>query len=377
MRLRRARRAASAPAVPGAAQTVARLAERGPAPLRPGTQSPGAPLRIAIVVPGFRRGSGGHMTLANLARGLERRGHQVSFWIDDPEGRSGGPDAFRSMFGPFAADVADDLGAFTGADVAVATGWQTVASVLLLEGCAARAYIVQDHEPEFYGASVERLWAEASYHHGLHCITASQWLAELVGERYGASATAFELGIDHDVYHPDGPSEGGCDVLFYARSSTPRRAVPLGLLALEQLLRQRPRTRIGLFGEPSAAQVSFPAQQLGVLGGERLAAAYRAATIGMVLSLTNHSLVAQEMAACGLAPVELDLPGTRAAFGPQSGITLAEPAPQALAAALARLLDDPEERRRQRQRGLAWATDRTWDSAALSVEAGLRQAVGR
>ena len=47
-----------------------------------------------------------------------------------------------------------------GADVVVATGWQTVYPVLELDGCRARAYLVNDHEPEFFATSVEHEWAE-------------------------------------------------------------------------------------------------------------------------------------------------------------------------------------------------------------------------
>jgi len=370
------RRRGRQPATSVAAAPIGRPAAQAPAPLVAEAPAGDGPLRIAVVVPAFRRGSGGHTTIANLVRGLEARGHRLSLWIDDPAKASGGAGAFRSMFGPFAAPVADDLSAFSGADVALATGWQTVPSVLGLRGCGARAYLVQDHEPEFYGASVERLWAEDSYRHGLHCVTAGQWLAELVGERYGATATAFDLGIDHETYRPGDRLRHEDEVLFYARRSTPRRAVPLGLLALEELLRIRPGTTVALFGEAQAeSTLPFPTRQLGVLAGEELADAYRGAAAGMVLSLTNHSLVAQEMAACGLPAVELDGPSTRMAFGGDSGITLAEPTPAALATALALLLDDPARRAELGDRAAAWARERTWDAAATQVEAGLRSAL--
>ena len=41
-----------------------------------------------------------------------------------------------------------------------------------------------------------------TYRYGMHCIAASPWLRDLLIERYGASAEAFELGVDHDVYQP-------------------------------------------------------------------------------------------------------------------------------------------------------------------------------
>ena len=93
-----------------------------------------------------------------------------------------------------------------------------------------------------------------------------------------------------------------------------------------------------------------------------------------MLSLTNHSLVAQEMAACGLPAVELRTPSTEAAFA-DSPIELAEPTPHALADALERVLDDPAERAR-RAEAARWAAPRTWDAAAAALESGLRGVAG-
>jgi glycosyltransferase involved in cell wall biosynthesis len=355
------------------APSVARLAREGPTPLGPAPDT-GQALDVAIVVPHFRRGSGGHTTIANLVRGLEGRGHRCSIWIHDPQGRAGGPEAFRAFFGPFAAAVHPSLDAFPGAGVAVATGWQTVAPVLLARGCGARAYLVQDHEPDFYPASAERLWAGASYDHGLHCLTAGTWLAEMVAA-HGARATPFELGIDHDLYRPLQRDRASARVIFYARAATPRRAVPLGLAALAEVATRRPEVEIVLFGDPQPPDAPFAFEHLGVASGPELAAAYNTATVGVVLSLTNHSLVAQEMLACGLPAVELDTPSTRAAFGPDPPLELAPAEPEALAAAIERLLDDPELRARRATAGVAYAASRTWEAAAEQVELGLLAAI--
>src|SRR4051794_40402294 len=173
---------------------------RAPAGPRLPPPAADAPLHLAFVVPFFMPGSGGHMTIANLVRGLERRGHRCSLWIDDPGRRcTGGPqqasEDLRRWFGPFDAPVTYGFGSLSDVDVIVATGWQTVARVRTLPA-AGRAYLVQDHEPEFFGTSVQRAWAEDSYRHGLYPITAGRWLAETMAERYGLRATAFDLGID-------------------------------------------------------------------------------------------------------------------------------------------------------------------------------------
>src|SRR6185312_12623424 len=87
------------------ARAVTELLRAAPAPLVHRTAGPDGPLAVAIVVPFFREGSGGHMTIANLVRGLEARGHRCSLWIDDPGRRCAGGAAgaerdLRRWFGP-------------------------------------------------------------------------------------------------------------------------------------------------------------------------------------------------------------------------------------------------------------------------------------
>jgi glycosyltransferase involved in cell wall biosynthesis len=338
-------------------------------------------LRVAAVVPSFRRGSGGHATIANLLRGLEALGHRTSVWVLDDEGRHATESAaetaalFQAFFGPLAGPVRVGFAGWTGADVAMATGWQTVAQVLRLPGASARAYLVQDHEPEFYPTSAERDWAAWTYRQGLHCIAASPWLADLVRTHYGASATSFDLGIDHERYRPAAVERRTDRVLFYARAVTPRRAVPLGLLALEELHRRRPGVEIALFGEARPVAAPFPHRTLGVLAPDALARAYSEATVGLVLSLTNPSLIPQEMLACGLPCVDVASPSMLAAYGADGPATLAAPEPIALCEAIEALLDDPARRARQAADGLRWAAARTWPAAAAQVHEGLRTAL--
>ena len=338
-------------------------------------------LSVAVVIPSFRRGSGGHATIANLVRGLEARGHVVELWLVDQqrrlEGRTEGEveEAFRRFFGPVEAAVHVGLDGFPGADVVMATGWQTVAPALLLEGCRARAYLVQDHEPEFYGTSAERLLAERTYGLGLHCICASPWLAEVVTDRYGASATAFDLGVDHEHYRPQATMRRDDLVLFYARAVTPRRAVPLGILALAELRRRRPDVEVALFGEGRDVEVPFPALQLGVMAPEDLAHAYASATVGLCLSLTNPSLVPTEMLACGLPVVDVASEAMTSTFGPAGPVLLAEPDPLDLADAMERLLDDLPLRAELSRAGQELVAGRTWAAAAEQVEGGLRAAL--
>jgi glycosyltransferase involved in cell wall biosynthesis len=338
-----------------------------------------APLRVAFVVPFFRPGSGGHMTIANLIRALERRGHECSIWIDDPGRRLPDPRAavtdLRTWFGPFDATVAYGTEACAGADIVVATGWQTVARVRSMPA-AGRAYLVQDHEPEFFGTSVQRELATDSYRHGLYPITAGAWLAELMGEDYNLPATSFDLGINGQRWRPQPDVVRRDDVVVaYARSSTPRRAVPIVLAALGELHRRRPGVEVWLYGHGGPMGVDFPHRNLGMVPEPQLPRVYAEATVGLVLSMTNYSLAAQEMLACGLPCVELDAPSVVHAFGRDGPVDFAALDPFAIADAVERLLDDPELRERRAEQGVALRAQRTWDHAAEQVETGLRAAI--
>jgi glycosyltransferase involved in cell wall biosynthesis len=360
------------------ARALGALLHAPPGELLP-APAPDAPLHLAFVVPFFRPGSGGHMTIANLIRALERRGHRCSIWIDDPGRRL--PDAttavadLRTWFGPFAADVAYGTAGYDGADVAIATGWQTVARVRSL-AAAGRAYLVQDHEAEFFGTSVQRSWASDSYTYGLYPITAGMWLAGLMREAYNLPATSFDLGIEGERWRPQ-PAVARRDdvVVAYARSSTPRRAVPVVLAALAELHRRRPGVEIWLYGHSGPMGVDFPHRNLGMVPEPQLPAVYAEATVGLVLSMTNHSLAAQEMLACGLPCVELDAPSVVQVFGRDGPVDFAPLDPSAIADAVQRLLDDPALRARRAEQGAALRAERTWDHAAEQVEGGLRAAI--
>jgi glycosyltransferase involved in cell wall biosynthesis len=362
-------------------EAIAVLAREGPAPLRadPALTSRER-LRVAVLIPPFQRGSGGLSTIVALVDQLARRGHACSLWLEDPhrralESRRRVDSRLRGYFGAVAAEVHSGFAAWGGADVVVATGWETVPRALLLPDCAARAYLVQDYEPDFFPASAEARWAEESYRQGLFHVTAGPWLAELLRERFGARADWFALGVDHDTYRPRQVARREDTVVFYARRATPRRAVPLGLLALAELHRRRSDVRLVLFGEEHPLRASFPYRHAGVLSEPELADLYSEATVGVSLSLTNYSRVSQEMMACGLPCVELDTPSVRAAFGEDDVVTLAPFDPLGLADVIDGLLEDRALRERQSEAARRMVAGRTWESAARQFERHLRAAV--
>ncbi len=369
------------PAGENAYHELAAFHREGPAPLTGDgpARADRASLHIAFVIPWFRIGSGGHMTIFRIVEQLEAHGHTCTLWLDDPLGHNPeGAAVLRQTivehFRPIAAPLFKGFGDWFGADVAIATGWQTVYPTLRLPNVAARAYFVQDHEPDFFAASAERLFADATYRLGLHGIAASPWLAEIVREHGGTCGT-FDLAVDHDVYRPrDVPREEET-VAFYARAETPRRGVELGTLALEEVVRRRPQTRVVCFGTRQPPGLEVPTESAGVLSADELACLYSQATVGLCLSLTNLSLIPGEMLACGLPCVDIDHPSAVGVFGADGPVSFAAADVHALADRIIALLDDPAERERRRQQGLAFSAARRWEASGVQVEAAVRDAL--
>jgi O-antigen biosynthesis protein len=367
---------------PGAYPEVLRLSREGPVPFEdpvPG-MADRASLHVAVVVPVFHRGSGGHNTLSTLIVRLEEMGHTCSIWVYDPfERMHEKPAVLRRRivheFQPVRAPVFKGFADWMGADVAVATGWDTAYQVALLPRCRARAYLIQDHEPEFFPTSADALWAARTYEFGFFGIAASRWLRDLLERRYGQEGTWFRLGVDHSIYNPRQVERLRDTVMFYAREFTPRRAVPLGLLALEELQARRPNTRFVLFGQNEAPRLPFSYELVGIASPDSLARYYSETTVGLCLSLSNYSLIPQEMMACGLPCVDLVGGSSEAEFGRDGPVELAQDDPVAIADALEILLIDERRWRRRSEAGLEFVKTASWDTAGTQVEAGIREAL--
>jgi O-antigen biosynthesis protein len=364
-------------------EPIARILADGPAPLAdpiPG-MAERTRLHLAFVIPPFTEGSGGHNIIFQLISRLERAGHTCSVWVDDPFGqrRHEWPAVVRNsineLFASVRAPVHKDFRHWYGADVVVATGWQTVYPALALPNVRARAYLVNDHEPEFYPTSVESVWAAETYRLGLYGICGSPWLRELYTERYGGTAEVFDYGVDHDVYHPRAVERRRDTVVYYCRSTTPRRAVALGVMALHELFRRRPDVRIVMFGERYPLPTPFPYEHLGVASPEQLSWLFSQATVGLCLSMTNYSLIPQEMLACGLPCVDLQGASAESVFGADGPVELSPFDTATLADHVERVLEDLELWERRSRAGIAFVAERSWDHAAEQVERALRGAL--
>jgi O-antigen biosynthesis protein len=359
---------------------VRRSYPRRPIATEPHSGNADGPLTIAWVVPPWQIGSGGHTTIFRLIRQLEQRGHACSIHLFDSEqqeGRSGGElrDEIREHFVEIDAPVFRDLSRWTGADVAVATEWRTAFPVRDLPGCREKIYLVQDDEPQFYATSAQSIWAEESYRMGYRCVAYTPWMADILREKWGLEARYFECGTDLDVYRFAGEDGRRPElVAVYARRDTERRAVELALAGLATAFERRPSLRVVAFGSNLGVTGPLPLEDRGVRRPEELAELYREASVGVVFSLTTHSLVAHEMMASGLPVVELDGDNVTRALG-ESGevVELADRTPDSIADAVERLLDDRERAGAMAARAREFVEERTWDRAGDQLETALRE----
>jgi glycosyltransferase involved in cell wall biosynthesis len=351
---------------------VAEVERDGVVPLTP-TAGGSAQRHFAWVVPPFGVGGGGHTTIFRMVRALEAAGHRCSIWVHDPAGLDRSSAAtlrkrIREHYFDLAAELHIGFTAWAGADVAIATGWDTVFKILRLDGCGERAYFVQDHEPDFYAESARAIFAQQSYGYGLHCICASPWLAERVERNYGASAESFTLGVDTDEYAPTGMPRRADTIAFYARHFTERRGVELGLMALEEVKRRRPDIHVTLYGNNRAVAAPFAHQNLGVASRARLARLYNEATVGLSLSLTNYSLIPLEMMACGLPVVELAGRACESVFGEDGSlISLSRPDVIELADRILELVEDHDLQAARSAAGLQFARENGWEKSTARV----------
>ncbi len=349
----------------------------GSQPDPPSTVTPNC-MDIHWVIPDFRAGSGGHMTVFRMVRYLEQCGHNNTIWIERPVHHETGREAWETIIKYFQCVEAevryiDETFQNAHGDVIIATAWNTAWAIKDLTGFAAKMYFVQDHEPEFYPTGAKAILARQTYDFDLGCICASPWLEDLMSKRYGRWARGFYLAYEPEQYFitddQDKASDRPFKIAVYGRMHTDRRCVQLALAGLEILAQDRDDFEVHFFGQDTMPfkEAPFTAYNHGVLGSDELAALYNDCDLGICFSGTNYSLVPQEMMACGLPLVEFNTESTQAIF-PAEAITLAGPMPVDIAEKINVLMDSPDMRECQRDAALAWVANFSWHRTAAKVE---------
>lgn len=363
-------------------QNTAAIARNRPQPLAPYVRSfnPES-LNIHWVVPDFGPGGGGHMSIFRMVRFLETFGHRQTIWIQNPSISTDPAQArenIRNWYQPVDRVIVrflpDEVEGISG-DIVIATDMWTTFPAAQMTMMKERFYFVQDYEVLFHTHGTFTYVADMTYRMGFKVVCAGAWLHAICEQKYGLWTRSWDLAYDPLYYYlsdyDSPPPNDPLRIAFYARASTPRRAVELGLEALEILASRKVPFSVDLFGQDGQDVFQkFDHTQHGLLTPTRLGDLYRRCDIGMVFSATNYSLIPMEMMACGLPVVELDVESTRAVF-PDSAVAFAKPTPHGIADCLQRLIESREERERLRQGGLRYVEPLSWEKSARALEAGL------
>lgn len=257
------------------------------------------------------KGSGGHMNIFRFIKFLEEAGHICQIYLY-AEGGTGRTEHIWTTMGDSYPQVKasmrwlEDGAEMDAADGIFATSWETAYPALTSKLDAKRFYFVQDFEPYFYPMGTLYTLAENTYKFGFQGVTAGGWLAKKLNRDYSMQTDYFDFGSDSNLYSYKKTSERK-EVFFYARPYTERRGFEMGVLALDLFHRMHPDYQINLAGwDVSDYVIPFPYNNLKTLELEDLNELYNRCAAGLVMSLTNMSLLPLELLGSGAIPVVND-----------------------------------------------------------------------
>lgn len=359
---------------------TAAIARNRPRSLAPLTRSFNpCSLNLHWIVPAFGPGGGGHMSIFRMIRWLETFGHRQTIWLQNPQPGLTEQDAYqqiRDWYQPIDRVIVrflpENVEGISG-DAVIATDMWTPFAAANMPLFKERYYLVQDYEALFHIHGTYSYLADLTYGMGFKVVCAGAWLRQLMESKFGLWARDWALAYDPAEYFTEAraPRLAVPRIAFYARQSTPRRAVELAREALIILHDRGIAFSVDMFGQddlgppPPYAHVHH-----GLLTPRQLGELYRTADIGLVFSATNYSLIPIEMMACGLPVVELETESTQAVFPPDA-VCLAPPNPHDIANTIEGLICDPGALQKLRESGLDWVGGLSWEKSARALEAGL------
>jgi hypothetical protein len=308
------------------------------------------PIDTAWIMSPPGKESGGHQNLFRFIKIAEQAGHRCTIYLYSADVEPVNIENVRAMLEATEAypDIDADIrvydpaiGAARETQAIFATGWETAYAAYLDPSHARRFYFVQDFEPSFYPLGTESLLAENTYRFGFHGITAGGWLAHKLSTEYGMSTDHFDFAVDKSLYNVTNTGRRN-EVFFYARPVTPRRAFEFGVLALKDFAKLKPDVAINLAGwDVSHWDIPFEYKNLASLELSKLNSVYNRCAAGLVMSLSNMSLLPLELMSSGVTPVVNDGPNNRM-VSDNPNIEYVPASPMAIARRLAEVVDRPD-----------------------------------
>ncbi len=335
---------------------------------------PKSKLQIAWLIPDFEKGSGGHSNIFQFIRGLEELGHSITIYImplgspiNCAERKKYLNEHFTELNGEVRV-LPKDLN-IVDSDISIATSWQTAYPLYQISNTKKKIYFVQDFEPWFYPKSSEYIFAQNTYKMGFKSITGGKWLSFVLSRDYMMKSDFFYYTYNSEIYKLNpGIKRQKQKIFFYARHVTPRRGFELGVLALRKVKGIIENAHIVFAGwDCSGMTMPFEYENRGIQTPDQLADLFNECTVGLVISLTNYSILPQEMIACGLPVVDVNLENNRISYE-QGEVILADPTPNSIANVLVDLIKNPEKRKKQTDHAMEIIQTRSLNAQIKKVE---------
>jgi GT2 family glycosyltransferase len=327
-------------------------------------------LRIVYVTEGTGVG-GGHRDVFEHLNRLGRRGHSVELYS-----LGGPPDWFELEVPTRTFGSYEGLAAALASERAlkVATWWATAPWVWrasITRGLPV--YFVQDIETSYYAGDQEAQdRVLAGYREEFRYMTISGWNRERLSE-LGLSSTLMPPGIDLSTFRQLSRPKRE-DVLLAVG-----RALPLKNLSLtiEAWRRLEPRPELWMYGVEPELGLEHGARYFERPADQRVNELFNEATVFVQTSIhEGFSLPLLEAMAAGTPVVSTDAHGNRDFCRHERNSLIADPNPESVSRAIARLFGDPHLRVRLARAGLETAAEYDWERRTDHLEQFFLQVAG-
>jgi O-antigen biosynthesis protein len=271
--------------------------------------------KIAFIVPGIDRYSGGITSVLRMGTYLVEFGYDITYLDFTKQkiktlcenAKSNLPN-YRGKITSFNKMHTDDF------DVVIACNWH--AAYYVNHFNAYKMYFVQDFEPYFFKLDERYLLAKLAYALGFHIVSLGKWNVEQIQKECKTSSILDVLDFPYE------PGEYFCEasrnytllskkhtITLAVYTKEEGKRIPNILQSLLDMTKSALKDRrnidlnVKFFGLKKSYKTSI-GKNLGKLNRCELLKLYQESDFGMVASMTNISLVPYEMLAAGLPIIE-------------------------------------------------------------------------
>ncbi len=253
------------------------------------------------------------------------------------------------------------------ADIVVASAWQTAPYVKDYSSRKGRKfYFIQHYESLYHG---DKKKVDETYLYPIKKIVVSNWLKEILKEKFNADSELIVNPIDSNVFYPTRKTYNENKRICLLYHTYDWKGIPDGVKAFEIAKQEHPDIQLVMFGAHKKA-VNIIANIIYKPIGHEVREIYNSCDIFLCPSWREgFGLPSAEAMACKCALVTTDNGGCRDyAIHGKTALVSPPKNPELLAENLMRLLSDEDLLRQIAQNGYEHIKQFTWDKAVSKME---------